>query len=158
MPSVLRNHSLLRGLFLIGILLLVFSLLDHKSSAEIYGCFVGWKACIECHTTEGEGWQKTRHAAAFESLKKTQQQGLPDCIQCHVVGYDQYGGFLDEELTPELSGVQCENCHGYGKEHAQGNSKVLIAAPPKYLCQKCHTPLQDPNFHYEEKVRFVHGE
>ncbi|MBN1848326.1 MAG: cytochrome c family protein [Deltaproteobacteria bacterium] len=129
------------------------------SLAEIYGCFGGWKACAECHDTETKGWQKTRHAVAFESLKKSGQQDLPDCIQCHVVGYDKYGGFLDHELTPELAGVQCENCHGPDKEHIQNpDDGKIIAVPEMELCRKCHTAIQDPGFDYAEKVKFSHGD
>ena len=134
-------------------------LFRNHASSEIYGQYMGWRACVECHEDICNGWQQTKHAKAFESLKKSKQQDLPDCIQCHVVGYDQSGGFLDEELTIELAGVQCENCHGPGKRHihAPEKSGALIAVPSKDVCQKCHTSVQDPGFDYQKKTKSVHG-
>ena len=33
-------------------------------------CFVGNKTCLECHKSEYEIWDKTRHAASFNDLHK----------------------------------------------------------------------------------------
>ncbi|MBN2374210.1 hypothetical protein JXL19_10535 [bacterium] len=144
--------------FLSGILGVL--LLCHNAPAEIYGQFTGWKACSECHSELRDGWLGTRHAGAFESLSKSGQQDLPDCLRCHVVGYGQSGGFLDPELTMELSGVQCESCHGPGKRHSDMPEATgsIIRAPAKDLCLTCHTRGQDPNFDYQKKIASIHGE
>ncbi|MFC1534742.1 multiheme c-type cytochrome [Thermodesulfobacteriota bacterium] len=141
------------------ILWLILNLLPCDASAEIYGRYVGWKSCNECHTEISDRWRQTRHANAFASLLKSRQQDLPDCLQCHVVGYDSEGGFLDQELTLELAGVQCESCHGPGKRHSDlpDDDRNNLRAPDEKLCRTCHTTGQDPNFDYRKKAALVHG-
>jgi len=150
-PTIL--HSLLA-------FLCVLILPCHSALAEVYGPFMGWKACKECHTEISDGWVKTRHARAFESLVRSGQQDLPECLKCHVVGYNQAGGFLDSELTMELSGVQCESCHGPGERHLNmpEESGSIVRTPAKDLCRTCHTIGQDPNFDYQKKMAFSHEE
>lgn len=128
-------------------------------SAESYGDYTGWKSCEECHEQLADGWQKTKHAKAFDDLKKSKQEGLPDCQRCHVIGYGDQGGFIDYELTPELVNVQCEECHGAGKAHVTDPRKKgsITAKPDEQKCRKCHTPGQDKNFDYVKKIQGVHG-
>ncbi|MBN1848414.1 MAG: hypothetical protein JW932_07500 [Deltaproteobacteria bacterium] len=141
---------------------LVYSIasFQHDAFAEIYGRFIGWKACQECHTEISNGWARTRHASAFESLVESGQQDLPDCLRCHVVAYDRPGGFLDPDLTMELAGVQCESCHGPGKKHlyqTEGSASI-IREPTVERCRTCHTTGQDPDFDYTKKAASIHGE
>ncbi len=121
--------------------------------------FSGWQECTSCHEDIVRGWQKTRHAKAFESLKKTSQDGLPACLRCHVTAYDEPGGYVDFELTPELIEVQCEECHGSGKDHiaGSGDKKKITANVGEQKCKKCHTPGQDPGFDYSRKSKLVHA-
>jgi hypothetical protein len=102
-----------------GVALLALILNASWAQAEEPGTYIGWKQCAACHSPIDTTWQKTRHANAIESLKKTSQQNLPDCVKCHVTGYEKDGGFIDYELTPEMAGVQCEVCHGPGSKHAE---------------------------------------
>jgi hypothetical protein len=127
-----------------------------ESRAQV--AFLGWRECATCHEDIARSWQKTRHARAFESLKKTSQEGLPACLKCHVTAYDEPGGFVDFELTPELVGVQCEECHGSGNTHAaeSGNKEKIAAKPGEGKCKRCHTPGQDPGFQYGKKGKLVH--
>ncbi|HEY3277110.1 MAG TPA: cytochrome c family protein [Syntrophorhabdaceae bacterium] len=119
--------------------------------------YTGWKACAGCHDGIAGTWQTSRHGKAFDSLRKTKQENLPKCVVCHVTGYDRPGGFIDEELTPELSAVQCEACHGPGAAHAAEGGKAKIRkSPPVEVCRQCHTPGQDPNFDYSKKIRGIH--
>ena len=112
--------------------------------------------CKMCHSAKDKGWQETRHAKALDSLKKTHQHDLPDCVRCHVTGYGGTGGFIDHELTPEMAGVQCETCHGPGSKHKGGKSDI-IAVPAEDKCRQCHTSGQDPKFDYKKKAAEVHG-
>ena len=123
------------------------------------GTYLGYKGCLPCHEEITSAWEKTRHAGAFESLKKTSQEGLPGCLPCHVTGYEKPGGYVDFEITPELTGVQCEECHGPAKSHAAnpGEKGSIIARPDEKKCRVCHTPGQDPNFNYDKKSRLVHS-
>jgi len=122
--------------------------------------YVGANACDCCHEDLVKGWKTTRHAKAFETLKKKSQESLPNCQKCHVTGFDKAGGFVDLELTPELAGVQCESCHGAAAAHAAGpdKRKPLIAIPDESTCRECHTKGQDPKFDYNTKRKLVHGD
>ena len=141
-----------------GIVLLLLLM----NAAGIYSApsatYVGWKQCAPCHSDVADSWQNTRHAKAIESLKKSKQEALPACVKCHVTGYEKDGGFIDNELTPEMAGVQCEVCHGPGSEHAAnpvpGN---VVKESGAALCRQCHTEGQDPKFDYAVKVKTVHG-
>lgn len=120
--------------------------------------YVGWEQCSTCHPDIAETWQNTRHAKAIESLKKSGQENLPDCVKCHVTGYEKDGGFIDYELTPEMAGVQCEVCHGPGSNHVSNPVKEnIIKESGQELCRECHTEGQNPGFDYEVKVKDVHG-
>ncbi|HVN95277.1 MAG TPA: cytochrome c family protein [Syntrophorhabdaceae bacterium] len=123
------------------------------------GNYVGFKACSSCHQTLTEGWLTTRHARTFESLKKSSQENLPGCVKCHVTGYGEDGGFIDYDLTPEMAGVQCEQCHGAGRKHVETGGEVglPVRSMGQAACRRCHTPGQDANFDYQKKVRSVHG-
>lgn len=116
--------------------------IPHPSGAT----FVGAEKCSECHSSAFEVWEKSKHAHAFESLnpanKRTGYERLkgidrsfdPECIACHVTGwnskeYFRYSsGFINDEYasTPELKasstqlkGTQCESCHGPGSMHIE---------------------------------------
>mgnify|MGYP001769630181 CR=1 FL=1 len=118
--------------------------------------YKGLAYCKMCHAEKFNGWQQARHAKALDSLKKTNQHDLPECVKCHVTGYGQSGGFIDSELTPEMGGVQCEACHGPGSRHT-GGKKDIVAVPGEDTCRQCHTVGQDPKFDYKRKAVEVHG-
>ncbi len=138
----------------LGVLMLAVPLIYSETEAS----YIGWERCSMCHGDISDNWRNGRHAHAIESLKKTEQQNLPACVNCHVTGYEQQGGFIDYELTPEMANVQCEECHGPGSEHV-GNpmEKDMVKAPGEDTCRRCHTEGQDPGFNYEERVKGVHG-
>jgi predicted CXXCH cytochrome family protein len=141
-----------------GIALLFLFLNAAGTYAEPSATYVGWKNCAPCHSDIADSWQNTRHAKAIESLKKSKQETLPACVKCHVTGYEKDGGFIDNELTPEMAGVQCEACHGPGSEHASSPAtKNIVKESGAALCRQCHTEGQDPKFDYAVKVKTVHG-
>jgi hypothetical protein len=119
--------------------------------------YLSSKGCAECHETLAAGWRQSGHARALESLRKSGQENLPGCVRCHVTGYEKTGGFIDQELTPDLAGVQCEECHRPGRLHAAAPGKgAIISRPGIETCRRCHTKGQDPNFDYAKKVTAVH--
>jgi formate-dependent nitrite reductase cytochrome c552 subunit len=127
---------------------------------EILGDYVGYSACTSCHGEMVAGWKSTGHARAFQTLKTQgdEKQQNPGCVQCHAVAYDKEGGFIDMELTPELSGVQCESCHGPGRRHAETmNSSDIMGKPEEKTCRTCHTEAQDKAFNFEKKIQMIHG-
>lgn len=150
----------MKRLFIIPVLCGLLISLAALSHAELFGDYVSYKSCADCHGEIVEGWKTTPHAHAFATLKEQgeEKQSNPGCVRCHVVAMDDDGGFMDLELTPELTDVQCESCHGPGLSHSQsGDPADLTVQPDEKLCRTCHTEGQDKNFNYEIKSRFVHG-
>jgi hypothetical protein len=148
-----------RSAVLIFSFLCITGLSWERSSALNCGDYAGSQSCAACHEAQVQGWSTTPHAEAFESLRKSSQQNLPGCVKCHVTGYEQKGGFIDHDLTPEMAGVQCEECHGPGKRHVDsgGDKASIVRAAGPDQCLRCHTPGQDKNFSYQKKVLLVHG-
>lgn len=157
--------------------------IPHPSGA----IYVGASKCGECHTKAHEIWKNTPHAHAFESLDPTfQRKGFerlrgvnksfdPECIACHVTGWDpeEYlryeSGFLNSEFATDdaekqlqglLAGNQCENCHGPGNRHVEyieaGNKDAAINEVKVTLlqveqtCNKCHDGDNSPKFNFEK--------
>ncbi len=142
----------------LGIVLLLLLMNATGAYSEQSATYVGWNKCAPCHSAIKDAWQNTRHAKAIESLKKSGQETLPACVKCHVTGYEQDGGFIDYELTPEMAGVQCEVCHGPGSGHmASPTTKNIVRTSGAALCRQCHTQGQDPGFDYDAKVKNVHS-
>jgi Cytochrome c554 and c-prime len=89
--------------------------------------FAGSKVCADCHTTAAAVFEKTPHAKATETLEKLKppRQFDPECLSCHVTGWDPQkffpftSGYLSLEKTPQLVGNGCENCHGPAARHAE---------------------------------------
>jgi len=94
--------------------------------------YVGAKKCKMCHLKQFRSWETTRMAMSFELLKpgvkaaEKTAAGLepdadytadPKCLACHTTGYGKPGGFVSLAETPDLTGVQCESCHGPGSEY-----------------------------------------
>jgi hypothetical protein len=98
-----------------------------------------------CHFKEYRSWKKTKHAKAWDNLPE-KDRSRPECYRCHVTGYDRSGGYLSDEETPQLRGVQCEACHGPGDVHAEvakeeeSEEKIdaLIDKVPQNTCNECH--------------------
>lgn len=126
---------------------------------EILGDYLGYTACIDCHSEIVDKWETTKHANAFENLKTQgiEKQENPGCFRCHVVAYNEDGGYIDMELTPELKDVQCESCHGPGRIHSEtADPEDLIVKADESICRKCHTEGQDKDFNYIEKSKLIH--
>lgn len=115
--------------------------------------FAGESVCRSCHSAAYEQWNKSRHARAFPSLEDVNKSFDPSCIQCHSVGFKQAGGFIDLELTPQLSNVQCESCHGAAREHAlsAGAKRTRNAGmAAQQMCAQCHTEPHSPSFKFDK--------
>ena len=111
--------------------------------------YVGADTCATCHAEENQIWEKTRHAHAMATLERKNQQFDTECIGCHVVGF-QKGGFESLVTTPQLANVQCESCHGAGREHVDSpNKKGYGFMPTPVGCTQCHTQPNSPDFNFE---------
>ena len=85
--------------------------------------YVGSETCKACHAAEHAVWAKTPHSKALVTLEKVAVRPSlrnfdPECVRCHTIGFDHDTGYINEEKTPELKHVGCENCHGPGSGHA----------------------------------------
>ncbi len=119
--------------------------------------FAGANACQACHAPIFEQWKGTRHAHAFEVLTAQQREFDRDCTPCHTTGFFKEGGFVNAHATPQLSGVQCEACHGNGSAHAK-DPKIKTDTVAKSTCRSCHTAEQTPEFDFATFwARIDHG-
>ena len=103
--------------------------------------YIGAQACAGCHDNIRTTELKTRHARAFTNTTFV--------VANRTVGYLLPGGFINEAATPQLAGVQCENCHGPAANHAANENdptvrpRVELAAT---VCGGCHTGSQHPTY------------
>lgn len=111
--------------------------------------FAGEQQCQQCHAKQYKVWQDSEHAKAFEDLEIVQKSFDPECIQCHTVGFNRPGGFIDISLTPNLMNVQCENCHGAARQHVMSGGKQPVANKDwskARMCGQCHVQKHSPSF------------
>jgi len=114
------------------------------------GAFVGAQRCIGCHLSIHQTWQKTKHAQAFDDMKKKDPNATmnPNCLSCHTTGYMMNGGYTTETATPYLRDVGCESCHGPGVRHLRTPSDKGYGATTELTCRKCHDGTNSPKFDY----------
>ncbi len=110
--------------------------------------FVGDTKCASCHQGAHKTWLASAHSRAFETLKRVKSEYDPDCLRCHTVGYARSSGFIDELKTKHLRGVQCENCHGRGKDHMAKGLKTTLKPVTPSTCVNCHDEENSENFKY----------
>lgn len=109
------------------------------------GKYVGAATCRACHSERHAEWSATSHAKALETLEAEGFGNDPECLLCHTVGYLENGGYVDRATTNGLAGVQCENCHGPGRDHAEDPNNESLRLPRDiagYVCGACHTGCQ----------------
>ncbi len=109
--------------------------------------YVSASACQDCHEQEYLQWSATRHAFAFETLLKKERYFDPNCVSCHTTGFGYQTGFQIGDEKSAFKGVQCETCHGPGKQHVGNPKKTNIRlAAETSLCLKCHDTKHSPGF------------
>ncbi len=141
------------------------SLAAEKASHD----YVGFKKCKTCHKPEYKAWLETGHAKAYDLLSDEEKEG-DKCVGCHITGIIA----KDSSLAV---GVQCEACHGPGKDYKstkimskkkwkadpEKQKKMAIEAglnypPTEETCVRCHNK-KSPNykeFNFEERKKKVH--
>ncbi len=115
--------------------------------------FIGEASCKTCHAKQHEIWFNTRHAEAFYSLQDANKAFDPNCIGCHTVGFEKKGGFIDPAITENMTHVQCENCHGAAREHAESGGTKPVSNkdwPKEKMCGQCHVQKHSPDFVLEK--------
>ncbi|HXI88756.1 MAG TPA: multiheme c-type cytochrome [Blastocatellia bacterium] len=109
--------------------------------------YVGVETCAGCHEKEHQVWVNSRHGHAMATLEKKNQQFDNECVRCHVVGF-QKGGFQSLYTTPQFANVQCEECHGPGRQHASNPGKGYGFMATPVGCMQCHKEPNDPDFDF----------
>jgi hypothetical protein len=111
----------------------------------------GNESCRECHAEDGGLWDLSRHAHAWDSLRKKGAHVDPDCQRCHVNGYGLPGGFASVARSPGSTGVGCESCHGPSAEHADDPEiRTAYSTQAKNRCVICHDRENSPHFVLDE--------
>ena len=104
-------------------------------------------ACQRCHEQEYLQWSATRHAFAYETLLKKERYFDAGCVSCHTTGFGYPTGFQIADQDSTLKGVQCETCHGPGKQHVGNPKKSNIrSGADTSLCLECHDTEHSPGF------------
>jgi len=126
--------------------------------------YVGVKSCKMCHKGEKKGmvyeiWEASKHAKATEAPATKGEEKNPTCLKCHSTGFGEGGYDPEAEDSLKFAGVQCEACHGPGKDYkkmsimkdreaALANGLII---PTAETCVLCHNPShhEDMEFDYE---------
>ncbi|HSL24569.1 MAG TPA: multiheme c-type cytochrome [Vicinamibacterales bacterium] len=101
-------------------------------------------ACKDCHSEIYDAWAKTRHKTALMHLSAADQE--KECVGCHLTGSLKP---ISENGKVLNAGVQCEACHGAGREHAEtakaGTPVKFAKKPAEAVCVQCHND-KSPRF------------
>ena len=115
--------------------------------------YAGFKICLTCHLNICRFETNTAHASAFSNTNFVNGGGQNNaaCLPCHTVGYGLPTGFVSAAATPQLAGVQCENCHGPAANHAASPDDPTVVPQVDLAAQVCggchsasHTTYTNP--------------
>ncbi|MFK7825521.1 MAG: multiheme c-type cytochrome [Oligoflexales bacterium] len=121
--------------------------------------FIGANACKTCHPKAFKTWDKSNHAHAYDTLENAGKDKDPECVSCHVLGFSEKGGFISKKESPQFAHVQCENCHGPGKAHAQNPNQPPSSNQAKNICVSCHHVPHSSNFVFDSYWKKIqHGQ
>jgi hypothetical protein len=179
-----RMKKTLTALALFSACLLYLSFASYAQTPQAQ--YVGVKKCKMCHQSVEKGnqfgiWEASLHAKAFDTLatdaakevaKKTglttDPQASPECLKCHVTGYEAPATAKTDSWT-QTDGVGCESCHGAGSLYksmkvmkdltagTQDPDAVGFITGKKETCLKCHnesSPTFKP-FNFEERYKII---
>ncbi len=127
---------------------LFFASLSERKGKKLT-VFATDKVCKTCHPKIHTTWEQSRHGHAYNTLRKINKAFDPECLICHVVGWNEPGGFVSEIDTPDLRNVQCEVCHGPALEHASAPAPGF-GQDAKQACKKCHVKNHSPRFNFNK--------
>jgi len=74
--------------------------------------------------------------AGWKSYRSGEQVEIRLCANCHATG-----GAGEDANAETLPGVQCEACHGPGREHAEATAPEEVKMPihrERAACERCH--------------------
>lgn len=113
--------------------------------------YSGNNVCGTCHEQEYATWQFTSHATAFDTLVTHEADRRKDCVGCHVIGYEEPGGYDFYRRPAHLENVGCESCHGRGGPHLSPNFVPMKEGTRDYaqVCGTCHNETHSLGFEFE---------
>ncbi len=113
--------------------------------------YTGNDVCAACHPAEAQADRYTRHASAYNTIVTHNETRNPECIRCHVVGFDKPGGYNFEEKPKHLENVGCESCHGRGGPHLSPDFVPTTNDEQNFesICKTCHNSKHSISFDYE---------
>lgn len=125
---------------------------------KFFSSLAGSARCQECHPRQAQFWSATRHAGAYATLQRQQQNFNLDCLPCHttqnvVSGKGEVSAVSSLLNLPlALQSVGCESCHGAGQVHADSPDKVKPQGKvEEKICVVCHSKERDPVFDFQQK-------
>jgi hypothetical protein len=122
---------------------------DHGGSVDKFAGYVSAQACSKCHAAQYHSWVKSGHGQAMTSLATKISVMDNRCMVCHTTGYAK-GLAANSPRSIALLNVQCEQCHGPGREHiAKPDKSYGHVAETASSCNTCHTPQTSPEFNLE---------
>ncbi len=112
--------------------------------------YTGTDVCSVCHELEAQTYRFTQHADAYNTIVTHNETRNAECVSCHVVGFDQPGGYSFDEAPAHLENVGCESCHGRGGPHLSPDFVPKLEQVKNYetICQGCHNPTHSISFDY----------
>lgn len=113
--------------------------------------YSGNDVCGTCHEQEYATWQYTSHSTAFDTLVTHEADRRKDCVGCHVVGYEETGGWDFYRRPAHLENVGCESCHGRGGPHLSPTFVPMKDGVRDYaqVCGTCHNETHSLGFAFE---------
>lgn len=125
--------------------------------------YVGNSKCRLCHRKFFLGRKNDPHDSSMKSIIGTEYEENSKCLTCHSTGHGTKTGYVNQALTPRLSNVQCEGCHGPGNVHVKlakdslrtreaflkGGFLAGTDSPKilKKMCTNCHTKRWNKSYH-----------
>ncbi len=114
--------------------------------------YLGVETCRSCHGEQYRQWVGTPHARAYETLIREGKTMDAASVRRRVTGFDSPGGYAFGRAKPDLRNVQCEVCHGPGKEHARGGDAPIVR---RAVCLSCHAPDLSSDWDFEKAIAVV---
>lgn len=117
----------------------------------------GTASCRDCHLSDCELWDESKHAHAWETLVAQGASPDPYCQQCHTTGYGLPGGFVSAARSADRTSVGCESCHGPSQAHvARSQHPTGYVAAER--CVTCHDRENSPQFEFASFwQQIIHG-
>ena len=107
--------------------------------------------CKACHTSQYDDWQKTKHAAAIQSLVSA-DRNEPECLTCHS---EMFRTIRNAHVPKaQTGGVECATCHKRSIPHGNERRDTAIRMKvDRRVCLECHTNERSPS--YDEQAYFA---